>query len=97
MLKKFILICLFLSLPTLGFCGIIDTLHIHSPKMHKDVPAVVITPDNYKTLDVNYPVLYLLHGYSGDYLNWITQFPELKDLVNEYQMIIVCPDGGYDS
>ncbi len=97
-MKKSLLLLLFLSASYLqGICGHVDTLQIYSPKMHKEVPCVVIVPDEYNQLEVKYPVLYLLHGYSGNYLNWITQVPKLKDYVDEFQMIVVCPDGGYNS
>lgn len=80
-----------------GYCGHVDTLRIYSPAMHKYIPCVVIVPDRYDHSKDRYPVLYLLHGYSGNYLNWITQVPELKDYTDEFQMIVVCPDGGYSS
>lgn len=97
MKKLSTLLALLLLFYLKGFCGHVDTLEIYSPKMHKEIPTVVIIPDNYYQLDVKYPVLYLLHGYSGNYLNWITHVPKLKDYVDEFQMIVVCPDGGYDS
>ena len=40
------------------------------------------------------PVVYLLHGWSGNYRNWFDKV-DLSTLVDQYQMIIVCPDGGY--
>ncbi len=97
MKKTVILVLLLFAFYVKGLCGQVDTLHIYSPKMHKEVPAVAILPDNYNKLNIKYPVLYLLHGYSGNYLNWITKVPQLKEYVDEFQMIIVCPDGGYDS
>ena len=39
------------------------------------------------------PVVYLLHGYSGNYSNWIMKVPELKKYADEYKLMIVCPDG----
>ncbi len=43
------------------------------------------------------PVVYLLHGYSGWYANWLIRVPELKDYADQFRMYIVCPDGGYGS
>jgi hypothetical protein len=80
-----------------GFCGRVDTLQVYSTAMHKDVPCVVIVPDLYGKVHADYPVVYLLHGYSGNYLDWITQVPALKKYVDEFHLIIVCPDGGYSS
>lgn len=74
-----------------------DTLQVYSPEMDKEIPILVTVPDNYNLLEVKYPVLYLLHGYSGNHLTWISRFPKLKKYVDEYQMIVVSVDGGYDS
>jgi S-formylglutathione hydrolase FrmB len=41
----------------------------------------------------NFPVLYLLHGAFGKYSDWIKKVPEIKKYANQYQIIIVCPDG----
>lgn len=80
-----------------GFCGRVDTINVYSAAMKKEIPCVVIVPDLYGKLDASYPVVYLLHGYSGNYLNWITNVPELKNAVDEFHLIIVCPDGGFSS
>lgn len=73
--------------------GSVDTVSIFSSSMHKQIKAVVIKPDSYQTPDKKFPVVYLLHGYDGWYSNWIIRAPELKDHVDTYQVIIVCPDG----
>jgi S-formylglutathione hydrolase FrmB len=64
--------------------------------MKKEIKACVILPDGYSANNHAYPVLYLLHGYSGNYSNW-PGFPSTKPLADEYQMIIVSPDGGFSS
>lgn len=64
--------------------------------MNKYIKAVVIKPAGY-TKSSTFPVLYLLHGYSGNYSNWILNVPSIKSLADQYNMIIVCPDGGYSS
>jgi len=74
----------------------VDTVLTHSAAMNRDIKAVVITPDTYERLD-SIPVLYLLHGAGGDYANWITRVPALKELVDRYQIMVVCPDGAKDS
>lgn len=75
----------------------IDTVMIYSDAMMKEIPAIVITPDLYATDEKAYPVLYLLHGHSDSYSGWVTKAKSVPDLVDQYQMIVVCPDGGYDS
>ncbi len=97
-MKKFFFLLLLIAVSYLnGYCGRVDTLQIYSPAMHKEVPCVVVVPDQYDASQTPYPVLYLLHGYSGNYLDWITRVPRLKDYVDEFRMIVVCPDGGYGS
>ncbi len=79
------------------FAGTVDTVSIYSNSMQKPIKAVVIKPDSYKIKTNRFPVVYLLHGYSGNYNNWISRVPELKNYADTYQTIIVCPDGGYGS
>ena len=86
----------------------VDTVRIYSDAMQREITALVITPDSYATTDTTrypvgrypvgrYPVVYLLHGYSGNYLDWISKAPSLLPLADTHQTIIVCPDGGYNS
>ncbi len=73
----------------------VDTVSIYSTAMQKAYKCVVIKPASKKK--ENYPVVYLLHGHSGWYANWLIRVPELKDYADRYKMMIVCPDGGYNS
>ena len=76
----------------------VDTVRIFSQAMQREIPALVITPDRYATSDTaRYPVVYLLHGHSGNYLDWQNKAPRILTLADTYQTIIVCPDGGYNS
>ncbi len=86
-------ILLFLLISTNIFAQKVDTLTIFSNSMQKNIKNVVILPDSYSSTNKEYPVLYLLHGAYGDYSNWITKVPEIKEYANQYNMIIVCPDG----
>ncbi len=75
----------------------VDTLDIPSLSMHKTSRCIVVTPSDYTVQGKPYPVLYLLHGWSGNYTGWLVEAPQLRQHADTYQMIIVCPDGGYDS
>lgn len=98
MIKKILsALILVVCFSTRGICGHVDTIRVFSPSMHKEVPCVVIVPDLYSETQANFPVVYLLHGYSGNYLDWITKVPELTRYVDEFHLIIVCPDGGFSS
>lgn len=61
--------------------------------MNKNVKAVVLTPDDYSNGKSQYPVLYVLHGYGGNFSNYIKNVPELADYADQYKMIMVFPDG----
>jgi S-formylglutathione hydrolase FrmB len=74
-----------------------DTIQVFSNSMHKNIKCVVITPKHYKTSKTNFPVVYLLHGYGGDYSNWIKKVPVIDSLADVYQLIIVCPDAAFSS
>jgi S-formylglutathione hydrolase FrmB len=78
------------------YAAIVDTVDTYSPSMKKTIKAVVITPDNYANAQA-LPVVYLLHGYGGNYADWITKSKGFEKAVDQYQMIIVCPDGGIGS
>ncbi len=95
-LRQFILPC-FLFLFLSADAAVVDTISIYSNAMHKDFKCVVIKPASYKKKKNSFPVVYLLHGYSGWYSNWIIRVPELKEYADEYNLLIVCPDGGYSS
>lgn len=84
-------------MPNTAFAAYVDTLEIFSDVMRKNIKCLVIAPENYRPTGDPYPVLYLLHGYSGNFAGWLTDAPQLRQHADEYQMLIVCPDGGYDS
>lgn len=75
----------------------VDTVSIYSNSMFKNVRCVVVTPSNYRKSGPAFPVVYLLHGYSGKYSDWARQDPELQKLSDENQLMIVCPDGAFSS
>jgi len=54
----------------------------------------VFTPDDIDNKSL--PLTYLLHGWSGNYQNW-NEIIDCQKYANEYNTIIVCPDGLYDS
>ena len=74
----------------------IDTLLIKSKAMQKEISTIVITPNNYEASKNDYPVLYLLHGATGSYRGWPSR-KGVQELADQYNMLIVCPDGGYTS
>lgn len=65
--------------------------------MSKQIFNHVILPDGYNETQERFPVLYLLHGAGGDYTSWHSSVPELTKYADQYNIIIVCPDGGKTS
>jgi S-formylglutathione hydrolase FrmB len=75
-----------------SFSAKVDTVSIKSPSMDKIVKNVIITPDTYKN-NQSTNVLYLLHGAWGCYSDWILKVPNITKLADQYNIMIVCPDG----
>lgn len=93
---KPVLSFLFLCIISAANAAKVDTVVTHSTSMNKDIKAVVITPGGYDKKKA-YPVVYLLHGYSGNYADWITKAPSVASYADVFNLIIVCPDGDYNS
>jgi S-formylglutathione hydrolase FrmB len=96
-MKQAIIIIIYFFFFVTAKAGNADTITVYSSAMHKGVKCIIITPADYAKSKKNYPVLYLLHGYAGNYSRWLTVAPQLKNKADELQLIIVCPDGGYGS
>jgi len=73
----------------------VETIQFKSRLVGKTLPYSVVLPSSYSVAGqtaVQYPVLYLLHGLSGHYSNWLAK-TKLKEYAAQYQMIIVTPEG----
>jgi S-formylglutathione hydrolase FrmB len=95
MKKLFLLSALLLFIGS-AFSAQVDTLKVFSPSMQKDIKTVVILPEGYQS-GKDFPVVYLLHGYGDTYAGWVDKAPIIKELADQYSLIIVCPDGGKGS
>ena len=75
----------------------VDTLAIPSAAMHKTYRAAVVLPASYaKNKKASYPVLYLLHGAYGHFSDWLKNTPDkqlVHQLADQYNIIIVLPEG----
>jgi len=74
----------------------IDTFLVFSDVMSKSIENIVIKPSNYENID-NLPVIYLLHGAGGNHTDWISHVPSLTTFSSDNEIIIVCPNGGFNS
>ncbi|TDQ07347.1 alpha/beta hydrolase [Pedobacter metabolipauper] len=79
-----------------GLAARVDTVLTTSASMKKNIKAVVILPDGYRE-DKLYPTVYLLHGAGDIYSGWVNKVPAIKKYADDFQMIIVCPDGNVTS
>ena len=95
-LKTIVLLVFVVFFSDIAFAATVDTVSTYSAAMNKQIKAVVIKPDAYNKLK-SVPVVYLLHGAGGNYANWVNNVPEIKDLADQYQMMIVCADGNVTS
>ncbi|MBB1285134.1 esterase family protein [Flavisolibacter sp. BT320] len=96
MMTRIFFFLLLLACKQIAHSASVDTVETYSAAMKKKIKAVVVTPDQYQQAKA-LPVVYLLHGYSGNYADWVTKAKGFEKAADAYQMIIVCPDGGYGS
>jgi putative tributyrin esterase len=83
---------------TIIFCisalanGRVETVRFQSKLINRTLPYNVILPTDYETSKfTRYPVLYLLHGLTGHYSDWIAR-TNIADYAAEYRMIVVMPE-----
>ena len=93
---QFILL-LFLLIPFASSYGAtVDTLQIQSTSMNRLYKAAVVLPNSYTKSKMKYPVMYLLHGAYGHFDSWLSKTPNknlIHQLADQYNMIIVMPEG----
>lgn len=94
MINKILILLTFLGGSFAAYAAKVDTVAVYSASMNKQIKTVIIQPEGIKG---PVPTLYLLHGYSGNYSNWILNAPYIKSLADFYGYAVVCPDGGFSS
>jgi enterochelin esterase-like enzyme len=87
-------------MPRTALGKIVEGLSVESKILGHPVHYSVYLPPDYDTSDRAYPVVYLLHGFSGNEKDWV-QYGEIGQVVDGgiatnklTAMIIVMPDGG---
>lgn len=95
-MKKFafiILTCLFIveinAQPT-----VVKADSFYSSSVQLQLKYTIILPANYGNTKKHYPVVYILHGHSGNYTSWITYAQLPIKLATQYECIIILPDAG---
>jgi len=72
-------------------CVRIEDHAFHSAALDREMKYRILLPCFYQKGSGRFPVLYLLHGLYGDYLNWDTR-TNLEHYAQRYKLIIVMPD-----
>ena len=94
---KKITTALFLHITLCSFACTVETLENQSQNLKKASKVVVIQPSPTSQVGEKYPVVYLLHGYGGNYAQWSKISPQLAKTADDLKIIFVCPDGGKGS
>lgn len=89
-MKKLLIISMVLLVVLGGSAKMYEITH-YSESLNKNKTFRIILPENYDE-DICYPVLYLLHGASGSYIDWHKN-GILEQAAKNYDLIIVTPDG----
>lgn len=74
----------------------VETVRLPSALLGREVTYRVVLPPGYALPTARaqrYPVLYLLHGWGGNYDSWLTR-SLLRRYASEHQLIVVTPEGG---
>jgi S-formylglutathione hydrolase FrmB len=71
----------------------VETVRFQSKLLNTTLPYNVILPNDYATARfTRYPVLYLLHGLTGHYSDWVSR-TNIAGYASEYRLIVVMPEG----
>ena len=71
----------------------VDTVQFRSELINATLPYNVLLPSDYDSSHVSrYPVLYLLHGLTGHYTDWLSR-TNLAEYAAQYRLIVVTPEG----
>src|SRR5437773_4375868 len=92
-LRRAMLAILFAPLISCAQRSSVETIQFQSKLVNATLPYNVILPPGYRTsTTTRYPVLYLLHGLTGHYSDWLHR-TNVADYAAQYRMIVVMPEG----
>lgn len=93
---KILVFTVLLCVSSMSYAAKVDTLQVASAAMNKTYKIAVVLPDSYAKSKISLPVLYLLHGAYGHFDDWLKKTPNknlVKNLADQYNLIIVMPEG----
>lgn len=64
---------------------------LFSSSLNSTMKFIAILPDGYTKSQERYPTIYLLHGFGGNYTNWV-KLTEIVRYAKQYKYIIITPD-----
>ena len=70
----------------------VKTVSYEAPSVGRTLKYNLILPAGYEAGSDRYPVLYLLHGLTGNYTNWAKM--QVPKYARRHDMIVVMADGG---
>lgn len=70
----------------------VHTVEFYSPAVDRTMKYNIVLPYGYEDSDIDYPVLYLLHGLTQNYTVWGQM--GVPFYAGMYNVIVVMPDGG---
>jgi S-formylglutathione hydrolase FrmB len=87
--RALLITCCFVSIAN----GRVETVRLQSKLINTTLPYNIILPSDYdSSKTTRYPVLYLLHGLTGHYNDWVSH-TNIADYAVDYGIIIVTPEG----
>ena len=93
MINRFLGASVVLFVFSICVAGRVETVRFQSKLIGAQLPYNVILPADYGTSKTTrYPVLYLLHGLTGHYTDWVSR-TNIADYAVQYRLIIVMPEG----
>ncbi|MDR7212100.1 alpha/beta hydrolase-fold protein [Flavobacterium piscis] len=93
---KILVFVFILCSSAMSYAAKVDSLEVASTAMNKTYKAAVVLPNSYSKSKTSFPVLYLLHGAYGHFGDWLKNTPNkevVKNLADQYNIIIVMPEG----
>lgn len=93
---KILVFAVLLFASSMSYAAKVDTLQIASTAIGKTYKAAVVLPNTYAKSKTAFPVMYLLHGAYGHFSDWLKNTPNKKlvqSLSDQYNLIIVMPEG----
>jgi S-formylglutathione hydrolase FrmB len=90
---RLVVVAWFVVLASAAADARVDTVKFQSKLLNATLPYNVILPPDYDTArSTRYPVLYLLHGLTGHYTDWVSR-TNIADYAAQYRIIVVTPEG----